>query len=155
MLRFLGLLMLLAIVFSLGYYTGQHPVGELNKTLRGIMKPLQDQTRKILDSTLGMERDLRVRHRLVEAKARLIQAKAELLDRNYGNAARELDEAAKQLEHTRLAQQGDESTMKVRELITQVREARVELRMGKMVSRTRLDGIQKDLDALLASQGEG
>ena len=92
MLRFLGLVVLIGTTFVLGYYIGQRPISELRKTVR-------DLSRDVLDTTLGIERNLRQRSGLVDAKSRLIQAKSELLDRNFGSAAKEL--AARQLDQAK------------------------------------------------------
>lgn len=91
MLKLLGWLVLLAAVFACGYYVGQRPIGELRKTVT-------DLSRNIMDTTLGLERTMRLRQGLVDGKAQLIEAKSELLDRNFGNAAKSLAEAVEQLE---------------------------------------------------------
>ncbi|MFQ5991777.1 MAG: hypothetical protein ACE5NA_05005 [Nitrospiraceae bacterium] len=149
MFKFLGLLVLLAAAFSLGYYTGQHPVGELNKSLRGLAQPLQEQSRKFLDSTFGLQSDLTVRQGLVDGKARIVQAKSEMLDRNYGNAVNELAKAAERLEAARDAESGEERKLKIRLLVAKVRETQARLASGKATSTKTLNAMQKELDALL------
>ncbi len=145
MLRFLGLVVLIGTTFALGYYIGQRPIGELKKTVR-------DLSRNVLDTTLGLERNLRQRQGLVDAKSRLIQAKSDMLDRNFGNAAKELSEAVDQLEKASNAERDSGRTSTIRPLVTKVREAQLELSVGKAVPRTKLDEIQKALDAMMAQQ---
>ena len=142
MLKLVGLVVLLTTAFGLGYYIGQRPIGELKKTVR-------DLSRNVLDTTLGLERNLRQRQGLVDAKSRLIQAKSEMLDRNFGNAAKELSEAVDQLEKASNAERDSGRTSTIRPLVTKVREAQLELSVGKAVPRTKLDEIRKELDAVI------
>jgi hypothetical protein len=140
MLKLFGLLMLLAMAFGLGYYTGQRPLSDLRKTVT-------DLSRTFLDTTVGMERNLRAHQGLVDAKTQVIQAKSDLFDRNYGSAARALGEVIENLERAKEAGTKNGYT-DINVLIGKIRETRQELAAGKMVARTRLDDIQKEVDAL-------
>lgn len=143
MLKFLGWLVLMTGVFSLGFYVGRHPIGELKRTV-------EELTRSVRETTLGVERTMRLRQGLVDAKAQVIQAKSNLIDRNFGNAATDLNQAVEHLEKASGAEQDVGSEQKVRPLMAKVKEVQLELSLGKAVKRTRLDEIQKELDALLA-----
>lgn len=145
MLRFLGLVVLIGATFGLGYYIGQRPISELKKTVR-------DLSRDVLDTTLGIERNLRQRQGLVDAKSRLVQAKSDLLDRNFGNAAKELADVVDQLEKASNAERDSGRVSSIKPLVARVRETQLELAVGKAVPRTRLDEIQKDLDRFMARQ---
>lgn len=141
MLKLIGLVVLVGIGFGLGYYFGQRPVTDLKNALT-------DLTRNVLGTTLGVERNLRMRQGLVDAKSRLIQAKSEMLDRNYGNAAKALSETVASLEQAASAgPEGQRNKMGL--LIKQVREIEGELSQGKRIPRSRLDQIQTELDTLL------
>lgn len=142
MLKFLGWLVMLAAIFASGYYAGQRPIGELTKTVT-------DLSRNIMDTTLGLERTLRLRQGLMDTKAQVIEAKSELLDRNFGNAAKALADAVEHLEKASSAERDGGWPQKVRPLIAKVKEAQLELSMGKAIPRSKLDEIQKELDALL------
>jgi hypothetical protein len=141
MLRFIGWIVLMAGAFGMGYYVAQHPDVSLRNAVA-------DLSRDVLGRTLDVERGLKTRQGLVDAKSRLIQAKSEILDRNYGNATKALAETALYLEQVPLAASEAEQE-KVRSLIKQVREVELQLSQGKRVARSRLDEIQRDLDALL------
>jgi len=142
MLRFIGLLMLLAISFGFGYLWGKQPANNLEQTVR-------DFSRNVVDTTLGIERDLHRRQSLVDAKSNVVQAKAELYNKNTADAAKELADALNSLEIvTRGGKQVDPNAS-VKELAGRIRELRLELSMGKKVSATKLDDIQKELDLLL------
>ena len=73
MLRFLGLLVLISLAFAAGYVFGQLPLKPLTEKVRELSK-------NVMDTTLGIERDLRRRQGLVDAKARLVQAKLDLAE---------------------------------------------------------------------------
>jgi hypothetical protein len=142
MLRFIGLLVLLALSFGFGYLWGKQPTNNIEQTVK-------DFSRNMVDTTLGIERDFHRRQSLVDAKGRVVQAKAELFNKNTSEAAKELTEAVNSLETvTRGGKHLDPQTQ-VRELTGKIRELRLELSLGKKVSSTKLDEIQKDLDALL------
>jgi hypothetical protein len=143
MLKLIGLVMLLTAAFGIGYYVGQRPFGNLRTAVTHL-------SRTVLDTTLGVEKDLRMRQGLVDAKSRLLQAKSDILDRNYGNAAKALSQTAEDLDHAAMI--GPESKKDtVKELSRQVQAVQSDLSSGKGKSRGRLDEIQKELDALLAT----
>lgn len=142
MVKLVGWMVLLGAVFAAGYYVGQHPVGELRKTLA-------DLTRNVRDTTLGLERNMRLRQGLMDAKAEVIQAKSELLDKNFGHAAASLAHAAEHLDKADGAERDGGNTSRVRPIAAKVQEAHLTLTKGKPVPRTKLDEIQKELDALL------
>jgi hypothetical protein len=139
MLKFLGLVVLLGGAFVLGYYIGQRSTADLEKIA-------MDLSRYVLKTTTGFERGLKARQGLADIKAQIIQAKSELFDRNYGNAAKTLGELVGNLELIR--ETGTRGQTDITALIAKVRSAQQELHSGKMVARTRLDEIQKEVDAL-------
>lgn len=102
-----------------------------------------------MDTTLGIEKDLRRRQGLVDAKARIVQAKAELFNKNTNDAVKELANAVDLLETTIRGGRQVEPNTQVKDLTAKIKELRLELSLGKKVSSTKLDEIQKDLDVLL------
>ncbi|MBI4002528.1 MAG: hypothetical protein HY348_12185 [Nitrospira defluvii] len=142
MLRFIGLLVLLALSFGFGYLWGKQPTNNLEQTVK-------DFSRNMVDTTLGIERDFHRRQSLVDAKGRVIQAKAELLNKNTTEAAKELAEAVNSLETVTRGGKQIDPQAHVRELTVKIRELHLELSLGKKVSATKLDEIQKELDGLL------
>jgi hypothetical protein len=141
MLKFVGFVVLFGFSFSLGYYVGQRPVGELRRTIT-------DLSRNVLDTTLGIERNLRVRQGLVDAKSRLIQAKSDMLDHNYGSATKGLSETIESLKTA--ANAGTEpQKSQLMTLVEHLREMQAGLSSGKRPTRARLDEIQAELDGLM------
>lgn len=146
MLKFLGILILIAAAFGAGYYVGQRPVGSLQQTVSDLQQSITKLSRNVLDTTQGIERDLRRRQGLVDAKSRVVQAKANLFDRNFGDAAKDLGEAVTLLENVTKGAKADPAIDTIRELASSIREVRLEISMGKTMPVKRLDEIQLRLD---------
>ena len=149
MVKFLAVLLLLAGAFGAGYYLGQRPVGTLQRTVAELQQSLKDVSRNVLDTTLGIERDLRKRQGLVDAKSRLVQAKAHLVDRNFGDAAKELAEAVAAVEAAAKGVKSDTATNPLRDIAESLREVKLEIVTGKQVSMKKLDELQQRMDQLL------
>ncbi len=146
MLKFLGMLLLIAASFSAGYYVGQRPIGTLQQTVSDLQQSITKLSRNVLDTTQGIERDLRRRQGLVDAKSRVVQAKANLFERNFGDAAKELGEAVTVLENATKGAKADPAIDAVRDLASAMREVRLDVSMGKTTPMKRLDEIQLRLD---------
>ena len=149
MWKFIAVLVLTAASFGLGFYFGQRPAGTLQETAAELQHSLKDTSRNIYDTTMGIERDLRRRQGLIDTKSRVVQAKSELFDKNFGEAAKQLGEAAETLETVTKGAKQDESILALRALTGTLREARLELSMGKTVSMKTLDDIQREVDKQL------
>ncbi|MGQ0694998.1 MAG: hypothetical protein ACT4OL_05405 [Nitrospiraceae bacterium] len=149
MRKFIAVVLLVIAAFGTGYYYGQRPVGTLQRNVSDLQQSMQDLSRNVLDTTLGIERDLRTRQGLVDAKSRLVQAKVDVFDRNFGNAAKELAEAVDVLEATTKGGKSDDSTQGVRDLAGSLREVRLEVSMGKPVPLKKLDELQRRIDQML------
>ena len=149
MWKFIAVLALVAASFGLGFYFGQRPVGTLQQTASDLQHSLKDTSRNIIDTTMGIERDLRRRQGLLDTKSWVVQAKSELLDKNFGEAANQLGQAAERLDNVIKGAKQDESIIALRALTETLREVRLELSMGKPVSLKKLDDIQRDVDRQL------
>ena len=149
MWKFVAVLALAAVSFGLGFYFGQRPVGTLPQTVSDLQHSLKDTSRNIIDTTMGIERDLRRRQGLIESKSRVVQAKSELFDKRLGEAAKQLGEAAETLDNVTKGAKQDETILALRALTGTLREVQLELSMGKPVSIKRLDEIQREVDRQL------
>jgi predicted KAP-like P-loop ATPase len=149
MWKFIAVLALVAASFGLGFYFGQRPVGTLQQTASDLQSSLKDTSRNIIDTTMGIERDLRRRQGLLDAKSMVVQAKSELLDKNLGEAAKQLGEAVETLEKVTKGAKQDESILALRTLTGTLQEVRLELSMGKSMSIRKLDDIQREVDRQL------
>ncbi|MFO0774156.1 MAG: hypothetical protein U0172_05785 [Nitrospiraceae bacterium] len=142
MLRFIGLLVVVAGAFGLGYVTGQMPVNPLSDRVKELSKQL-------VEKTLGAERDFRNRQGLLDAKAHLLQAKLHVIDRNFGTATKELDESIEALDHAAQGAHDGAASGRIRSLALQIREVKAELAGGKKIAPGRLDELHRGLDSLL------
>jgi hypothetical protein len=149
MVKFLAVVLLLVGAFGAGYYLGQRPVGTLQRTVAELQQSLKDMSRNVLDTTLGIERDLRRRQGLVDAKSRLVQAKAHLVDRNFGDAAKEMAEAIAAVEAATKGTKSDDATNALRDMAGSLREVKLEIVTGKQVSMKKLDELQQSMNQLL------
>jgi len=163
MLKFIVILFLLAGSFAGGYYLGQQPAGTLQATVSDLSKhisrsekivgnvqqSIKSLSQSAFDTTVGIERDLRRRQGLVEAKSRLVQAKADVFDRNFGDAAQGLAEAVAVLEASAKEMSRDPATDAVLDLAGSLREVRLEVAMGKSVPMKKMEELQRELDRLL------
>ena len=149
MVKFFAIVLLLVGAFGAGYYLGQRPVGTLQRTVAELQQSLKDMSRNVLDTTLGIERDLRRRQGLVDAKSRLVQAKAHLVDRNFGDAAKEMAEAIQAVEAATKGTKSDDATNALRDMAGSLREVKLEIVTGKQVSMKKLDDLQQNMNQLL------
>lgn len=149
MLRFLGFMLVVTVSFAGGYYFGQRPVGTLQQTISELQRSLKELSRNVLDTTMGIERDLRRRQGLVEAKSKMVQAKADMLDRNFGAAARDLEQAIEALDGASKDGPSDESNRALRELAGSLRDVRLQVSTGKPVALKKVDDLQRRLDQQL------
>jgi len=146
MWKFIGALVLALGAFALGYYFGQRPVGTLQQTIGDLQLSLKDMSRNVVDTTMGIERDLRRRQALLDTKSRVVQAKAELVDKNYGEAAKQLAEGVEALESAVKGAKPSDQTQAIRGFVGTLQEIRLELTMGKPVPIRRLTELQQNLD---------
>jgi hypothetical protein len=142
MLRFLGLLVLLLSAFALGYTWGKRPRADLEQTVR-------DLSRNVVDTTLGIERDLRRREGLLNAKARIVQAKSDLLGRHTAEAAKEVGEAIEALESAAQGTTNIDPGIETKQLAGRLRQLKSDIAQGKKNGAAKLDTIQKEVDSLL------
>jgi len=149
MWKFVGVLALAIASFALGYYFGQRPVGTLKQTVSDLQQSLKHMSRNVLDTTMGIEQDLRRRQALLDTKARIVQAKSDLLDKNYGEAAKQLAEGVKALENATKGAKKDEATQAVQAVTESLQELRLELSMGKTILMKKLDEVQREIDKQL------
>jgi len=163
MFKFLLLITLLTASFGAGYYFGQRPVGTLQqtvshlserwtmsqKTIADLEQSIKNLSRNVIDTTMGIEQDLRRRQGLLEAKSHLLQAKSQMLDRNFGEANKELAQGGEALEQAVKGEKPDNETNAIRDLASRMKALRGEITKGQLISLKRLDELQQALDRQL------
>src|SRR4029453_4181069 len=123
--------------------------GTLQETVGDLQHSLKDMSRNVVDTTMGIERDLRRRQALLDTKSRVVQAKSELVDKNYGEAAKQLAEGVNALESVLKGAKPSDQSQAMRGLVGQLQEMRLELTMGKPVPIRKLTELQQNLDSEL------
>jgi hypothetical protein len=146
MWKFLGAVVLTVGAFALGYYFGQRPAGTLQQRIGDVQHSLKDMSRNVVDTTMGIERDLRRRQALLDTKSRVVQAKSELVDKNFGEAAKQLAEGVDALESVMKGAKPSDEMQAVRGIVGTLQEIRLELTMGKSVPIRKLTELQQNLD---------
>ncbi|MFO0700994.1 MAG: hypothetical protein U0236_17360 [Nitrospira sp.] len=149
MAKFLTIFLLLVGAFGAGYYVGQRPVGTLQRSVSDLQQSLKDVSKNVMDTTLGLERDLRRRQALVEAKSRFLQAKVHLIDRNHSEAVKELARVIETVEATIKGAKADDTTAALRNLVDSLQEIQLELTTGKQVAFKKIDELQQRMDQQL------
>jgi uncharacterized protein YlxW (UPF0749 family) len=148
MAKFLTIFLLLVGAFGAGYYVGQRPVGTLQQSVSDLQQSLKDVSKNVMNTTLGIERDLRRRQGLVEAKSRFLQAKVHLIDRNHSEAVKELARVIEAVEGTTKGAMADDTTA-LRNLVDSLQEIQLELTTGKQVAFKKIDELQQRMDQQL------
>lgn len=149
MWKFIGIVMLAVASFGMGFYFGQRPVGTLEQKVGDLQQSLKQMSRNVLDTTVGIEQDLRRRQALLDTKARVVQAKSELFDKNFGEAAKQLAEAVNALEQATKGGKKDDQTRALKGITDSLQECRLELSMGKTVAMKKLDEVLHNIDRQL------
>lgn len=149
MWKFIGILALAVASFGLGYYFGQRPAGTLGQTVSELQQTAKEKSRDMLDTAMGIQRDLRRRETLLDTKARVVQAKSELFDKNFGEAAKQLAEAVTAIEEATKGAKKDDQTKSLKSIADQLQEVRLELSLGKAVPMKRLDEVLHTIDQQL------
>jgi len=149
MWKFIMVLVLIAGSFALGFYFGQRPAGTLEETVAGLPKSIREVSRNVMDTTMGIEQDLRRRQALLETKSKIVQSRSDVLDKNFGEAAKQLADGVAGLEAAIKGARQDAATQAVRSVIGTLQELRLELSLGKPVPMKKLNEVQKEIDRQL------
>jgi hypothetical protein len=126
-----------------------HRLAISEETISDARQSLKNLSQNALATTAEIERDLRRRKALMEAKSRVVQAKAYVLDRNYSDGAKELTEAASTLEAAAKGTKSDASTQAMLDVARALRDTRIEVAMGKLVPLKKFDDLQRRIDQSL------
>ncbi len=149
MWKFVGMFLLIVLSFGLGFYFGQRPVGTLQDTVVDLRQSIKEMSRNLLDTTMGIEQDLRRRQALLDTKSKVVQCRSELLDKNFGEAAKQLADGVAGLEQAIKGAKSDSGSQAVRTLIGALQELRLELSMGKPIPMKKLSELQQEIDRQL------
>jgi hypothetical protein len=140
-MKVLRILLLLGIVFGLGYYTGQKP-DEVKQRLR-------DLSGQVLENTIGFDQKTNLQRQLLAAKDGFLEGRAYLLDHHFKEASEEFERALHHLDQAvELDPQGP-MAQKIKIVKQKVREAQQSLAQGHSLPPHMLDDLRQELQSVM------
>lgn len=137
-------LLLLAAVFTTGYYLGSRSVKEIESDITAVRQEMARKTTEFDKEVRG----LRLRLQLVNIRDRLIQARSDVLEKNFGQAMKGVTQSLEKVTIVReLA--GENQKKRLEELESQIQQAKVEIERLSPGAQQRLVLAQNELDRLL------
>ncbi|MGB0910675.1 MAG: hypothetical protein ACPGYT_09950 [Nitrospirales bacterium] len=140
-MKMLFLLVVFAVVFGLGYYTGQRP-DEVKQKLR-------DLSGEVLEQTIGLDQGVSLQKEYLMAKERLLEGKSQFLNHQYESASNELGLAFEHLGKAKVGQEDKRNGKHIEEIMHEILQAQERLAEGEGVSREIFDKVQARLNDLL------
>jgi hypothetical protein len=134
-------LILLAIVFGAGYYTGQQP-DVVKQTLRNL-------SGEVLESTIGLDQTAKLQRKMLEAKAGFVEGRAYLLDHDFEGASGEFERALHHLDEAVALDPQGPLAQKIERVKQKVREAQVSLAQGRNLPPHLLEDLRQELKDVL------
>jgi uncharacterized protein YicC (UPF0701 family) len=141
MLKFLGFLFIVGVMFAVGYQMGKDGPD-------AIVKKARELGTEVMTRATALERTTSLRTSLVNAKEHLVQAKSDVLDKNYGKAVTSLQDAVTALTQAKTSA-GDELRPKLDALIKKVSDLATEAKALKPGVMTKLNEVVREVDTLL------
>jgi hypothetical protein len=140
-MKALRILLLLGLVFGLGYYTGQQP--------DVVKQGLRDLSGQVLENTIGFDQDTALQRQMLAAKEGLIEGRAYLLENHFEEASEEFQRVIHHLdEAVELDPQGPLS-QKIQTVKLKVRKAQQELAHGRQLPPHVLTELRQELQSAM------
>ena len=141
MMKFIRTVGILAVVFGLGYYTGQKP-DEVKQKLR-------EFSGVVLENTLGVDQQARLQRQILHAQEGVIEGKALLLDHRLAEASEEFERALHHLDQAAALNPDSPMGRKVETVKRKVREVQQSLAEGRSLPPHLLEEVRQELQAVL------
>ena len=141
MMKFIRTVGILAVVFGLGYYTGQKP-DEVKQKLR-------EFSGVVLENTLGVDQQARLQRQILHAQEGVIEGKALLLDHRLAEASEEFERALHHLDQAAALNPDSSMGRKVEAVKRKVREVQQSLAEGRSLPPHLLEEVRQELQAVL------
>lgn len=140
-MRILRMLILLGVVFGLGYYTGQKP--------DVVKQQLRDLSGQVLEKTIGFDQNTNLQRQMLAAKDGFLEGRANLLDHQYTEASEEFERALHHLDQAvELDPQGP-MAQKIKIVKQKIREIQQSLAQGHSLPPNLLDELRRELQSLM------
>ena len=140
-MKFLRTLIVLGVMFGLGYYTGQKPE-QVKQTLR-------EWSGVVLENTIGVDQKAKLQRQILHANEGLIEGKAYLLDHRFAEASEEFDRAVHHLDQATALDPKSPVGQKVELVKEKVRAAQQRLAEGRTLPPNLLEDLRQELQSLL------
>lgn len=140
-MKILRMLILLGIVFGLGYYTGQKP--------DVVKQGLRDLSGQVLENTIGYDQRTSLQRQMLAAKDGFLEGRAYLLENHFEEASGEFERALRHLDQAvELDPQGP-LAHKIQAVKQKVREAQKNLSQGRNLPPHVLDELRQELQSAM------
>ena len=141
MFKLLRWVILLGVVFGLGYYTGQRPE-QVKQTLRAL-------SGEVLEKTIGRDQRVSLQRQMLKAKEGLLEGRAYLLENDFQEASDEFGRALQHLDQAvELDPQGP-MAQRIKIVKQKVQEAQANLAQGRSRPPDLLDELRQELQAVM------
>ena len=141
MFKLLRWVILLGVVFGLGYYTGQRPE-QVKQTLRAL-------SGEVLEKTIGRDQRVSLQRQMLTAKEGLLEGRAYLLENDFQEASDEFGRALQHLDQAvELDPQGP-MAQRIKIVKEKVQEAQANLAQGRSHPPDLLDELRQELQAVM------
>ncbi len=141
LVKTLFLLVAFAVVFGMGFYTGQRP--------EEVKQKLRDLSGEVFEKAMGTDQGLSLKKEFLHAKERLLEGKSHLLNHEYEAASKELGLVFDHLGEAKVAQNDKRNGKNIEELMHEILQAQQRLANGEGVSQEMLNDVQAKLEDLL------
>lgn len=140
-MKIIRTVILLGVVFGLGYYTGQKP--------EEVKQKLREFSGVVLENTIGVDQQSKLQRQILHAQEGIVEGKAFLLDHRFVEASEEFDRA---LHHLELASTMDTQSplaQKIEMAKSKVRNAKRHLAEGRPLPPNILEDLRQELQNIL------
>jgi tetratricopeptide (TPR) repeat protein len=140
-MKILRTLILLGIVFGLGYYTGQKP--------DVVKQRLRDLSGQVLENTIGYDQNTSLQRQMLAAKEGFLEGRAYLLESQFEEASGEFERALRHLDQAVALDPEGPLAQKIQTVKQKVREAQQSLAQGRSLPPHVLDELRQELQSAM------
>ncbi len=140
-MKFIRNLIVLGVIFGLGYYTGQKP--------EEVKQKLREFSGVVLENTIGVDQQSKLRRQILHANEGIIEGKAFLLDHRLPEASEEFERALQHLDQASSIDPNSALGLKIDMVKAKVREAQQRLANGRNLPPHVLEDLRQELQSLL------
>jgi hypothetical protein len=140
-MKILRMLILLGIVFGLGYYTGQKP--------DVVKQRLRDLSGQVLENTIGYDQRTNLQRQLLAAKEGFLEGRAYMQENHFTEAAGEFERALGHLDQAVEIDPEGPLAQKIQTVKQKFREAQQRLAEGGRLSPHLLNELRQELQSVM------